>query len=275
MADLLTTRQVQAILKVDRTTIYRMVEGGQLPAVRVGKQWRFARADLDRLLNGQPKALDIPSPVPAPVHLPSAQPAVEQNLRDALPLPAVQMIQDLIAEALGVTLLMTDMQGHPVTKVSNPCGLYAMLLADAEAVTHCIQEWQRMAGAVTLEPKFSPNDLGLLCARGLIRSGNLLQGMVFFGGIAPEPWPPDAARVAALAAQVKVSPQTLAPHIDEVYHLDRRQRDYVLSFVQRVADIFALLLQDRSALLNQVTIMQALLPPTASQATAANPIERL
>ena len=41
MADLLTTSQVQDRLQVDRTTIYRMIDAGHLPAIRVGKQWRF------------------------------------------------------------------------------------------------------------------------------------------------------------------------------------------------------------------------------------------
>ncbi len=50
MTDLLTTKQVQTLLRVDRTTIYRMVEAGQLPAIRVGKQWRFAPADVDHWL---------------------------------------------------------------------------------------------------------------------------------------------------------------------------------------------------------------------------------
>lgn len=259
MADLLTTRQVQAILKVDRTTIYRMVDGGQLPAIRVGKQWRFAHADLDRLLNGQSGAGDVSSSGPA------VQSSAEQALSDLLPLPIVQMMQDIVAEALGVTVVLTDMQGHPVTKVSNPCGLYAMLLADDGAVVHCIQEWQRLAGAVTLAPQFTPNDLGLLCARGLIRSGNLLKGMVFFGGIAPDPWPPDKAAVAAIATHFKLTPQTLAPHIDEVYHLSRRQRDHVLNFVQRIADLFSLLLQERNALFSQLSTMQALLPPLERQ----------
>ena len=50
MTDLLTTGQVQTLLKVDRTTIYRMVENGRLPGIRVGKQWRFDRAEIERWL---------------------------------------------------------------------------------------------------------------------------------------------------------------------------------------------------------------------------------
>jgi excisionase family DNA binding protein len=48
MSDLLTTNQVQDLLHVDRTTIYRLVESGRLPAIRVGKQWRFSRPEIER-----------------------------------------------------------------------------------------------------------------------------------------------------------------------------------------------------------------------------------
>lgn len=267
MANLLTTRQVQELLKVDRTTIYRMVESGQLPAVRVGKQWRFARADLDQLLNGAKTPLEATmTSAPMPPVRPLSPPAQdEQPLRELLPLAAAQMIQDVVADALGVTMVITDMAGHPVTQVSNPCGLYHTLLADEEAVTHCIHEWQRLAGAVTLEPKFSPNDLGLLCARGLIRTGNLLKGMVFVGGIAPDQWPPAREQVKAMATQFKMAPQALAPHIDEVYRLDRRQRERVLSFIQRIADIFSLLLEDRQRVGNGVADLAHLLATTQEQ----------
>lgn len=247
MADLLTTRQVQALLKIDRTTIYRMVESGQLPAIRVGKQWRFVRADLDQLLTTTTAiALPVATKTGTAVRATALPANADLPLHELLPLTVAQLIQDFAADALGVTMVVTDMQGQPITTVSNPCGLYRTLLADAEAVTHCIQEWQRLAGVVTLEPKFLPNDIGLLCARSLIRAGNHLKGMVFFGGIAPDQWPPDAAGVTAIATRFQLPPALLTPQIDAVYYLDRRQRDVILGFAQRIADIFALLLEEGS-----------------------------
>jgi excisionase family DNA binding protein len=156
MADLLTTRQVQDLLQVDRTTIYRMVEGGQLPAVRVGKQWRFHRADLERRLRNDATASD-PQLQPGPV----ASPA----LAELLPMPATQLLQDAFADALGVTLLITDMDGRPVTQASNPCGLFAAVMQDEDAVARCVADWGRMAGMVTLEPRFAPNELGAVRGR--------------------------------------------------------------------------------------------------------------
>jgi len=53
MSDFLTTRQLQEILHVDRTTIYRMADGGRIPAVKVGNQWRFPRRSIEGWLKTQ------------------------------------------------------------------------------------------------------------------------------------------------------------------------------------------------------------------------------
>lgn len=250
MTDLLTTREVQELLHVDRTTIYRMVEGGQLPAVRVGKQWRFARAELERWLRRQSAALSQPGALLQAV-IPAAQVEagirVSGELRDMLPLTCVQLIQDAFAEMLGVMIVVTDMAGRPATAPSNPCGLYSAVIRDAEGLATCIGHWQQMAGIVTLEPKFSPNDLGLLCARGLIRAGNELKGMVFFGGIAPEVWPPSAAEVAAVAGRFGLTAAEIEPRLQAVHYQDKPGRDRVLQYVQRIADIFSHVMEARNA----------------------------
>ena len=49
--ELMTVKEVAELLRVTRQTIYKMVEGGQLPAVRVGTQWRFDRERVLRWVN--------------------------------------------------------------------------------------------------------------------------------------------------------------------------------------------------------------------------------
>lgn len=44
----LTTEEVLGYLKTTPRTIYRLIRSGELPAVRIGRQWRFRRADLDQ-----------------------------------------------------------------------------------------------------------------------------------------------------------------------------------------------------------------------------------
>lgn len=49
----LTTDEVLAYLQVNLRTVYRLIEAGKLPAVRVGRQWRFRRRDVDAWLDSQ------------------------------------------------------------------------------------------------------------------------------------------------------------------------------------------------------------------------------
>ena len=49
----LTTEEVLGCLKVNPRTIYRLIKSGDLPAVRIGRQWRFRRADLDEWIERQ------------------------------------------------------------------------------------------------------------------------------------------------------------------------------------------------------------------------------
>jgi excisionase family DNA binding protein len=53
MPSFLTTEEVLTYLKVTPRTIYRLIRTGELPAVRVGRQWRFRQNDLDAWLDGQ------------------------------------------------------------------------------------------------------------------------------------------------------------------------------------------------------------------------------
>jgi excisionase family DNA binding protein len=244
MADLLTTNQVQELLNVDRTTIYRLVQSEQLPAIRVGKQWRFDREEIDRWLHSR----NAPSTPPSPGTGSSLPGPAAPELAALIPLPSMQLIQDAFAEALGVMIVITDMDGRPVTRVSNTCGLFEAVIGNAEAAARCIQGWQRLAGGLTMEPKFSRSDLGLLCAHGLIRSGNELKGMVFLGGVAPEEWPPSAEEIETIAAHYGLDAERVRSNAQAVHRLDKADRDRALAFVQRMADICSHMIEDWSGL---------------------------
>jgi excisionase family DNA binding protein len=48
--NLLTTAQVAEYLKVDKFTVYRLVTQKNIPAFKVGNQWRFNREMIDAWL---------------------------------------------------------------------------------------------------------------------------------------------------------------------------------------------------------------------------------
>ncbi len=166
MEDLLTTKQLQDLLKVDRITIYRMLGDGRLTGFKVGGQWRFSRKQIESWLQGQQGGHP---PVDEP-QLPPAQP---------LPLPCVEAIQAVYAEALEVAAVTTDLDGLPLTQVSGCCTFCSLILSTDEGRRRCAASWRLENGtpaAAQSQPGGEPPALrrchaGLLCATAPIHVG--------------------------------------------------------------------------------------------------------
>ena len=47
---LLTVSEVASAMRVSNMTVYRLIKNGELPAVRVGKNYRLRETDLERFL---------------------------------------------------------------------------------------------------------------------------------------------------------------------------------------------------------------------------------
>lgn len=61
-AQLLTAGEVADLLRVSTMTVYRLIRGGELPAVRVGRSYRVRSQDLDAYLEAQlvdPASVDL------------------------------------------------------------------------------------------------------------------------------------------------------------------------------------------------------------------------
>jgi excisionase family DNA binding protein len=190
---LLTATEVGRSLGVDASTVYRMAADGRLPGVKVGRQWRFHAAGIDDLL-GRPE--------------PTAD----------LDVAAAEGTLAVVAELLGVTMVVTDMSGRPLTDVVNPCAWLAVRLSDPYVLAACTREWAAMADELNLEPTFHTGVLGFQCARSYLRHGSSLVGMVLAGGVAPEPNQPEPGEAG-----------------DGLYHLDEAARQQVLAVLPRVA----------------------------------------
>ena len=51
-SDLLTVKEVAEILRISQPTVLRIIDDGELRAIRVRNQWRIRRSDLDDYLQG-------------------------------------------------------------------------------------------------------------------------------------------------------------------------------------------------------------------------------
>ncbi len=59
----LTTEEVLAYLQVNLRTVYRLIKANKIPAVRVGRQWRFRKRDIDAWLDSQRPRAEHAGPV--------------------------------------------------------------------------------------------------------------------------------------------------------------------------------------------------------------------
>ena len=83
----LTTEEVLQYLQLNLKTVYRLIRAGKLPAVRVGRQWRFRKRDIDAWL--------------ATTSLPAGPPPVERA--QILVVDDDQGARDVIAATLSDT----------------------------------------------------------------------------------------------------------------------------------------------------------------------------
>ncbi len=249
---LLTTRDLQELINVDKSTIYRMAEDGRLPAIKVGRQWRF-REDL--VLEWLSSGITGAAPVAAP----------PDDLLGMLPQASIQALADLLADSLGTMVILADMEGEAITEVSNACGLFAAVHHLPGVMERCTAGWKTLASQLDLEPRWQPTHLGFLCARSLIRVGDELKGVVIAAGVAPDQWPPDADGIAAIAEETGAPVEAIAPHIGEVHHLNPQERKRALQLLPRIGMLLSHLASERGRLMGRLEAIAVLAGEQRSQ----------
>lgn len=207
---LLTAAQVGELLDVDASTIYRMAGDGRLQGVRVGRQWRFPRTQIDGLLRGEQR----PSGADRPLHVTSS--GTSGASPSNTPSASMTQLLETIAPALGVSMVVTDLDGSPLTPVVNPAGAMATRLDDPDFLSSCTDEWRSFAAEAHLAPRLRAGRFGFLCAHSLVRQGPTLVAMVLAGGIAPE-----------------------ADDAPDLFHLDAARRQVVLETLPRTAALLS------------------------------------
>ena len=86
----LTTEEVLEYLQVNLRTVYRLIKAGKIPAVRVGRQWRFRKRDIDVWLETQrPRSGRGAGTTPRATTPPGGRPRIlvvddEENIRELL-----------------------------------------------------------------------------------------------------------------------------------------------------------------------------------------------
>jgi excisionase family DNA binding protein len=231
MEEFLTTRQVLELLKVDRITIYRMLRDGRLKGNKIGQQWRFARRDVDRLVNGG--------------SMPDEPLQVDPN--PSFPTHCVQTIQDLFSDVSQIGALVVDANGAALTQVSQPCGFCQLMLRSAAGAEACRASWKSMAQHAAAGSKFFTCHAGLQYVAAPILDeketvGYFLAGEFYWQAADPRE---ETERVRRLCAANEIERETLQQAAAGLQVIDPQQHARVENFPTTAARAVQSILHER------------------------------
>jgi len=236
METLLTLKQVQDILQVDRTTIHRMLKDGRLAGVKVGGQWRFAPQAIETLTQG----------------------AVCDDSDDwgdsALPIFCVQRIQDVFAEIAGVGAVVTDLHGQPLTQMSNACEFCRLIQSSPSGKAACHNSWREIAQHPDASTYFLRCHAGLQYARALIElDGKPIAAIVSgqFHLDEPDQLEFDPS-IQALAQKYGLPLDELQNAAASLHTLDEKYQDQIGEWLEKVANTFSDVSSERARLLGRL-----------------------
>jgi excisionase family DNA binding protein len=232
--DLLTTKQLQDLLQVDRITIYRMLNDGRLQGFKVGGQWRFSRQEIEQWLQQQRADLGV-----------AEHPVPEDSQADlssqALPLSCVQAIQGVCAEALDIAAVTTDLTGTPLVDISNSRSFCNLILSTAEGRRRCAAAWSHTGNG-----QVHTCHAGLLCASAPILVNGQCVAITASCQFVTSAWQTD---LSTLAADLGLNEQKLRAAASDMRVVSNEYLARVSSLLQRVADTFSEMGEERMSLL--------------------------
>lgn len=236
MGDLITTKQVQDILQVDRITIYRMLKDGRLNGIKVGNQWRFHSKDIEQMLspNGQPDQPYAPAEI--------------------LPLHCIQVIQEVFAEILDVGAVTTDIEGQPTSEISNSCDFCNLILESPTGRQACTDSWKKLAQTPNSDPEFTQCHAGFQYARGRIEhEGELISILIAGQFLIDDPEPTELEnRIDSLSKAHNIPREALKKAAEGIRVLDKDHQERIGKWLKKVSNTFEIITEERAELLGRL-----------------------
>ncbi len=238
--ELLTTKEVQALLSVDRTTVYRMLKDGRLSGVKIGQQWRFPYHEIDLLLSGRTLFISPVTDHPLPV-------------RD------VQPIQDVFAELAEVGAVTTDLDGQPLTAISNSCAYCNMIRSTESGRQACSASWRELGQITEQQTDFYTCHAGLSYARARIDVTDSHPAMLVTGQFhADEPnWDGKKALARRTAVLHGLNEDKMVQAVTEISIFTPHKRSEIGTWLSKTAVALERIIRERLELVRRLqTIAQ-------------------
>lgn len=109
-SELLTTREVEQLIQLNRVTIYRLIREDDFPAVKVGGQWRFPRSGVEAWLARQTGPETLAPPL---TDAPQTPAALDASLFHG---PELAPLLRAFARSTGLSIFVTDLAGNTVAE---------------------------------------------------------------------------------------------------------------------------------------------------------------
>ncbi len=237
MAELLTTKQMQNLLKIDRVTVYRMLNDGRLNGRKVGNQWRFPQGEIDRLLGYE---------------TPKDEPVVE-NITD-FPAGCIKEVQDIFAGIIGIGAVTVTLNGTPLTEPTYSNPFCKLILASESGRLACQTSWRKIALKSTGEPSHQTCHAGLSYKRSAISDDGSATAWLIAGQyyMHQQDATKESERIKALAKKHDIPTETLQKAAGKIPILKRSQHDQVQEWTPKVAMTFQSILCERSDLMSRL-----------------------
>ncbi len=237
--ELMNTRELRELLRLDRTTIYHMLQEGRLPGFKVGGQWRFSRQEVETWLREQRSEVEPSAPVK-----PSS---------NALPVSRIQSIQAIFSEAIGVGSIVTQLDGESLTEISNSCAFCDLILSTPAGARRCAASWRALASQERRQPMLQCCHAGLFYARSRIEVEDEFIAMVFAGQVVVDDDRSDVtARLDSLAQACHISPTRLKRTMPSIRSLDGEQSRKLIALLDRLGEALSDIGRERLTLLRKL-----------------------
>jgi excisionase family DNA binding protein len=236
MSDYYTVKQIQSLLKVDRITIYRMLQDGRLKGIKIGHQWRFAKAEVDRFLG---------------ISVPEEE---QSEFSPALPIHCIQTIQNLFSDISQLSALVVDMQGNALTKISSPCAFCTHIISSPAGREACKESWKIMASECKAKTQVISCHAGLNYSAAPIfdqgkQIGAFITGQYYL--LQPDRYE-ESERVKRLAAMYRIPVDSLTEEILSVPVITVEHRPQVETWPRTAAQAVHSILEERTGFINRL-----------------------
>ena len=237
MSDYLTAKQVIELLRIDRTTLYRMIKENRIKGIKVGSQWRFFSSDVNAIMNGKSN---------------DSSPANEP-LKEVLPIHCIQPIQEVFSDIIGVTALTTDSEGMPITEISNSCNFCNMIMSTESGKAACHNSWKNLKFSNDGNPVFNTCHAGLKYSGASIKLENtevakLITGQYFVS----KPNADFNKKIKSLAQNFGLNGKELLTAADKVKVIDERTKSVMAKWLLKIAGSFEHMAIERKELLSKL-----------------------